>query len=191
VYATYLNSGFFVDALAKVDLLNMDYRAPSLATIQGLNTTTLGFTVDTGYRFNLGANAFIEPVATLSYARTTLDRLLALPGAMAKFGSNDSLRGSLGARVGGNMVLNDAYRLEASLTGRVWNEFRGVNKALILSDGVPLGVEDNFRGAFGEIAGTLNVYGANTGWSGFVSASYKFNRDLSNSSIKGGVRYQW
>src|SRR5690606_23216483 len=70
VYTTYLNKGFFADALFKADILTATYEAPSLGVNEEARVRTYGFTLDTGYRFDLPSSLFIEPIATLSYAKT-------------------------------------------------------------------------------------------------------------------------
>jgi len=190
VYATYLNKGFFADALFKADILTATYSAPSLGVEEDARVRTYGFTLDTGYRFELPSSLFIEPVATLSYAKTR-SRDLDLPGATVEFGDNESFRGSLGVRFGGEVARTDTYRLEASVTGRIWDEFKGQNSAVIYNAGDPLTVRDSFNSAFGEVGATLNVYSADDHWSGFVNGAYKFNGDAQTGSVKAGLRYSW
>ena len=190
VYATYLNKGFFADALFKADILTATYSAPTLGVEEDARVRTYGFTLDTGYRFELPSSLFIEPVATLSYAKTR-SRDLDLPGATVEFGDNESFRGSLGVRFGGEVARTDTYRLEASVTGRIWDEFKGQNSAVIYNAGDPLTVRDSFNSAFGEVGATLNVYSADDHWSGFVNGAYKFNGDAQTGSVKAGLRYSW
>src|SRR5690606_13616688 len=103
VYTTYLNKGFFADAMFKSDILTATYAAPSLGVNEEARVRTYGFTLDTGYRFDLPSSLFIEPIATLSYAKTKANDLLTIPGATVDFGNNESFRGSLGVRFGGEV----------------------------------------------------------------------------------------
>lgn len=191
VYGTYLNNGFFANALFKADFLRMDYNASSMGVSEKSDVNTYGFTLDTGYRFELENKLFLEPVATLSYAKTSMDDLTSIPAAYVAFPNSDSLRGSLGVRFGGEVVTNENYRLEASVTGRIWNEFKAKNHADIYSGGTSFQVTDDFKGAFGEVGGILNIHATANNWSGFVSGSYKFNGDFKSGSVRGGVRFQW
>src|SRR5690606_14961601 len=172
-------------------VLTATYEAPSLGFNEEARVRTYGFTLDTGYRFDLPSSLFIEPIATLSYAKTKANDLLTIPGATVDFGNNESFRGSLGVRFGGEVVRTDSYRLEASITGRIWDEFKGQNNATIYNAGSPLTVGDSFDGAFGEVGGALNVYSAADHWSGFVSGSYKFNSDVQTGTVRAGLRYNW
>ncbi|MDF2995301.1 MAG: outer rane autotransporter barrel domain protein [Xanthobacteraceae bacterium] len=195
VYATYLSGGFFIDGLFKADFLEMDYDVSSLAnfgyTGETSDVTNLGFTIDTGYRFGWGSSAWFEPVATVSYVNTQIDDLNDFPDTTVKFEDGDSLRASIGARVGGRVYDAPTYWVEASATGRFWYEFEGENKAIIENPGDDFAAYDDFDGGFGEVAGSLNWFGKENGWNGFVNASVLFNDDYTNGSGKVGVRYQW
>ncbi|WP_235818188.1 autotransporter outer membrane beta-barrel domain-containing protein [Brucella thiophenivorans] len=190
-YATYINKGFFIDTLFKADLLKVEYNTPTLGFDEKPKANTYGFLMDTGYRFELPNELFIEPVATLSYARTSIGDLNDISGAAISFGHEESFRGSLGARFGGQVLQTESYRVEASLTGRVWDEFKNTNSAYVQNIGVPLTVEDNFKGVFGEVGGTVNVFDASDKWSSFVSGTYKFNGDIKSGTVRGGIRFHW
>ncbi|MBS7539325.1 autotransporter outer membrane beta-barrel domain-containing protein [Ancylobacter lacus] len=195
VYATYLKGGFFVDGLFKADILELDYSVPSLGPVgysgETTDVTSLGFTIDTGYRFTLQETYFIEPVATLSYVSTRIDDLNGLEGTIVRFNDGESLRGSLGGRLGGRVYENDRYWLEASLTGRLWYEFEGDNSVTISNPGSPFTSTDDFDGAFGEVGARINWFGKGTGWNGFVNGSVTFNGDYTSGTALTGVRYQW
>ncbi|MFG1351617.1 hypothetical protein [Xanthobacter autotrophicus] len=196
VYATYINNNWFLDALFKADLLSMDYDAPTLVGSgyfgQSTDANNLGFVVDTGYRFyKWGTSGFVDGLATLSYVNTNISNLTLVPGTLVDFGNNDSLRGSIGARVGANAYDAATYRVEASLTGRLWYEFLGDNAVTIYNPGTPFNTVDNFDGLFGEVGVGMNVFAKDSGWNGFTNADVKFGDSYVAGSAKGGVRYQW
>ncbi|MEP9354699.1 autotransporter outer membrane beta-barrel domain-containing protein [Xanthobacter sp. KR7-65] len=196
VYATYLTGNWYFDALFKADFLSMDYDAPSLAGVgyfgQSTDARNLGFALDTGYRFyTWGATGFVDALATLSYVNTNISDLALVPSTIVDFGNNDSLRGAIGARVGGQVYDAATYRVEASLTGRLWYEFLGDNAVTIFNPGVPFSTGDNFDGLFGELGVGMNVFAKDSGWNGFVNADVKFGESYTAGSAKGGVRYQW
>ncbi|MDI4654924.1 hypothetical protein [Xanthobacter autotrophicus] len=196
VYATYINNNWFLDALFKADFLSMDYDAPTLVGSgyfgQSTDAKNLGFVVDTGYRFyKWGASGFVDGLATLSYVNTNISNLTLVPGTLVDFGNNDSLRGSIGARVGANAYDAATYRVEASLTGRLWYEFLGDNAVTIYNPGLPFNTVDNFDGLFGEVGVGLNFFAKDSGWNGFTNADVKFGDSYVAGSAKGGVRYQW
>ncbi|MCE9648538.1 MAG: autotransporter outer membrane beta-barrel domain-containing protein [Parvibaculum sp.] len=189
LYATYLNGGFYIDATAKANLLKMDYSAPTLAGFSASpNVRTYGGQIDTGWRF--GESLFIEPLATLAYARTSIDSFTVL-GTGVDFQDADSLRGSLGLRLGGQAKVSQGTLVSASLTGRVWNEFEGQNDVAFHSEGPDLVLDDDFGGAYSEIGGSINVIGTESGWSGFINGGTKFKSDYTDTSVKVGIRLQF
>ncbi|WP_188079589.1 hypothetical protein [Xanthobacter oligotrophicus] len=196
VYATYINNNWFLDALFKADFLSMDYQAPTLVGAgyygQSPDARNYGFVVDTGYRFyKWGATGFVDGLATLSYVNTNISNLAIGTGTLVDFGNNDSLRGAIGARVGATAYDAATYRIEASLTGRLWYEFLGDNAVTIYNPGLPFNTVDSFNGLFGEVGVGLNYFAKDSGWNGFTNADIKFGESYVAGSAKGGVRYQW
>ncbi|MDQ0390701.1 autotransporter domain-containing protein [Labrys monachus] len=194
-YASYLNSGWFVDSLFKADFLSLTYKAPTLVSMgysgQSTNARNLGFVLDAGYRMQMGTSGFIEPSATLNYVNTTIDKIAFGDGTTADFGGNDSLRGGVGARLGLRAYDTAAYGVEASLTGRLWYEFEGDNAVTLLNPGDPFVATDKLKGLFGEAGVGLKVFGKDNGWSGFTDASALFGEKYVAASVKAGLRYQW
>lgn len=193
-YATYLNGGFFVDALFKADILTFDYDAIGLyldINKQASDVNSLGFTIDTGYRFNWTETLFVEPVATLSYVQTNIDDIWLPPSASVDFHDGESLRASVGARLGGRVHETENYVFEGSVTGRFWYEFKGDNYATFTSPGIEVVANDSLQGAFGEVGAALNWFGKESGWNGFVNANIKFNGDYTSGTANAGIRYQF
>src|SRR4029079_14546237 len=125
------------------------WNANTLAAFGGAapetDANSYGFQADAGYRFQYGA-AFWEPLGTIAWLRTSIDQIQVL-GQNLNFGDTDSVRGSLGARVG---VANywGGYKVEASITGRVWHEFEDP-AALVVNQGL-LTINDAFKGTYGD-----------------------------------------
>jgi len=144
-----------------------------------------------GIHFTFGeTKAFIEPMLTLAYQDSSLDDVTAL-GATGTFTDADTLRGAIGARLGGILMEGDGLTWSASLTGRYWDEFNTHTNMVLSSAGPSLGFSDNGRQAgFGEVSGALELAG-NSGLSGFISPSAKFNNDFTTVQVNGGVRYRW
>jgi outer membrane autotransporter protein len=193
--ATYMTGSFFVDAMLKVDVLNVDYRfSPSGNSVSGgLDGVNFGGMVDAGYRFQVRDRMFVEPLATLAYMETSLDGFQAL-GSSIDFGVQPSLRGSLGLRVGGEVGRFENIRLDASLTGRIWHEFDSNNSATITSGGPSgqrLQVRDGTVGTYGELGGQVNVLSETSSFNGFVGGSVRFHGDYTSSTVRAGVRYTW
>lgn len=187
-YATYMNGGFFADALVKADFGNLDYNGGGDSA--STDYTTIGVVLDTGYRFNLQNNWFIEPKATLAYVNTDFDDIDLL-GTGVEFDDGDSLRGRLGGRVGTSFE-KGANRITPYLEASVWNEFDG-DYGVVLSgvDGLP-DVSFDIGGTYGEVAGGADIVNIGSGWSGFAKGAVQFGDDsLVGVSGNLGFRKNW
>jgi outer membrane autotransporter protein len=163
----------------------------------GFNGTTvdannIGGLANAGYRFNWSA-AYLEPVATLGYVQTHIDGFNALgtSGTTVAFNNGESFRGAVGARVGTTMWSSPAYRVDGSITGKVWDEFTSRTGVVLNTTGGALTLDDPRGRSYGEVAGLLNVGNVADNWSGFVDTSVKFNNEFTTLTAKGGVRKQW
>src|SRR5262249_3108941 len=103
----------------------------------------------------------------------------------------ESFRGAIGARVGTTMLSGPVYRVDASLTGKVWDEFTSSTNVLLNTTGGTLTLDDPRGRVFGEVAGLIDVGNIANNWSGFIDTSVKFNNDFTTVTTKGGVRKQW
>jgi hypothetical protein len=177
-YATYLNGGWFVDAVIKADLGSMDYSSNlggGFTDSTSSDFTSIGAVLDTGYRFDGGSGLFFEPKATLSYVNTDVDNINVL-GTNVKFEDGDSLLGRLGGRIGTSMD-GAASVTELYLEASAWNEFEGDYKASLLSNGFSVPVGYDTGGLYGEVAGGVNIFGTSEGWNGFAKAAVQFGED--------------
>jgi hypothetical protein len=193
VYATYLNRGFFVDALFMANFLTLNYTNQQFA-FSGLagshsRLNSYGGHIDTGYRFQMPQGWFVEPQAALQYVTTRFDDATFAGTPVGLEG--DALKGRLGGRVGTTVVSNN-LKWEPSVTASVWHRFTGDNSATISSGGFNLDLVDtNQVKTYGEVGGALNVFQVGSAWSGFVKGDYRFGENYSGGSVKGGVRAQW
>ncbi|WP_052699271.1 autotransporter outer membrane beta-barrel domain-containing protein [Hyphomicrobium sp. 99] len=192
-YATYLNGGWFVDSKFSADIGTVDYSnwTTNLSAKDNSSFASYGFTIDSGYRTNLGFGTFIEPGATLSYVRTNVDSLN-LYGTEVNFDDGDSLLGRIGVRVGTAFV-HSAYRVEPFLGMSGLYEFLGDNTASLTSNGFKLSANDNTTGALGEVSGGVNLFTLdNSGTSAFAKGNFLFGEDdLIGYSGQVGVRVGW
>jgi hypothetical protein len=185
--------GFWLDAVAQGTVVLMDQDIPGLNLPSGtLSTRTVqsfGGQAEAGWRKDVGAGLYVEPLVAVSYVRTSFDQF-EFPGSRVDFDEAVSLRGGLGARVGGD---GDAGSLSIGwmITGRYWNEFEGENGLTVESDGPLLQLVDDFAGAFGDLSAGLTLGDASGGFSGFVDAGLKFGEDYKSTDISAGVRFRW
>ncbi|HSO47793.1 MAG TPA: autotransporter domain-containing protein, partial [Rhizobiaceae bacterium] len=188
-YATYLNAGFFFDALFKADFGTADYNATASAGSFDTDYQSLGGVLDTGYRFD-NANWFFEPKATLSYVSTDVDDAKGF-GLPVSFDDGESLRGRLGARLGTSFV-SGAAKWEPFVEASYWNEFSGDYAATISSAGTDVPVNYDAGGSYTEVAVGLNAVEIGGGWSAFAKGNFQFGEDdYTGQTYQGGIRFSF
>lgn len=189
---TYRNGGFFLDGLAKVDLLTLDMNSAAFGHASGsVDATTWGFMGNGGYRYDLSSTVYVEPMVTFAATRSNIGKIDTGGGATASFGDARSLRAAAGARIGTSLSDWQAHDVQGALTARVWNEFDGTSAATIGNSGPDATVTDDFSGTFGEISGGIDVVSKGTGWGGFVNGGVRFNSQFTSASVRTGVNFTW
>ncbi|MGB8711432.1 MAG: autotransporter outer membrane beta-barrel domain-containing protein [Methyloceanibacter sp.] len=149
---------------------------------------SFGIRYDTGYRFNLGQGFFVDPQGTIAWVNTDMDNFT-LFNTPVNFSNGDSVRGSLGGRVGYSWLWG-ASVVEPFFDGKVWQEFEGDNKAALTSAGHKLAFKDQVDQTWGELGGGVNVFtGANS--SVFVKADALVGGSLDGFNVRGGGRIAW
>ena len=191
-----MNGGFFIDGIINGNFLNTQNNIPSLPvpptpfSTEG-NVTSYGGQIEAGYQMALGTTGFWEPLFSLSYVHTDFDNLSLGVSGTANYLSTVSFRGSLGARIG---MTSDFqyYKIKLALTGRIWNEFDGDNRTIIISGGPSnFAWTDSFDGTFGELGLSGNLFSTSNGLTAFANAGVKFKDNYQNTNVTVGFRYQW
>jgi hypothetical protein len=193
VYATYLQGGLFVDGIINGNILTANWNIPGLGVtpapwLASSHVNTWGGQLEAGYAFPIGASSFVEPVGSIAYGRTSTGSLT-LPGATQAFGDSDTLRGSLGARVGTTAAFQ-YYKVKVALEGRVWDEFDGKTNTVLNAGGLFTNGND-INGVYGEIKGEANLFAVGNNLSAFVNTGIKWKTRYQDTSVTLGVRYQW
>jgi outer membrane autotransporter protein len=196
VYASYLSGGLFIDGIINADFLSLHVNLPGLASSPNPWTASgdvrnWGGQIEAGYAVPIGASAFVEPVGSLSYARTSFDDLALPGGAVQQFGDADSFRGSLGARIG-TTASYQYYKIKLALEGRVWDEWDGkTNTALIFAGSPDFLNQNKIDGVYGEIKGEANLFAVGDHLSAFLNAGVKWKSRYQSTTVTLGARYQW
>lgn len=176
--------GYFVNALAKYDVIGARINSATAGFTETLDGRAYGLQVEAGTRFG-DAGFFLEPVASLAYSRTDLDTLSAL-GATVDFAQSDSLRGKAGARIGGTSDIGGSiatFYLGAHLV----NEFEGdggvrfdtgTSTTVLVND--PAGTYGQF-----QLGATLV---SKAGLTGFAEATATMGRGYQNYGGRMGLR---
>lgn len=175
---------YFVNALAKYDMFGARIDSVTGGFTEKLDGKAYGLQLEAGARFGT-ANLFFEPVASLAYSRTDLDTLAAL-GATVDFANADSLRGKVGARVGGTATLPSGiatYYLGAHLV----NEFQGEGGARLDTGSLTSSLVNDPVGPYGQLqlGATLT---AGNGLTSFVEGTASAGSGYQNYGGRLGLR---
>jgi outer membrane autotransporter protein len=187
-YVAYTQGGFYADAEGKADILDLTYTAPfgGSFSASGLSTT-VGVTANTGYRMEMGNNVFIEPLATVSYAYTTIGGF-SNGGTSVTYTNGQSLQAGAGVKVGTSFSIVAGTTTELALTGKVMNEF-GPDNSVTVTDSVDsYSFSTNSAGAFGLLDVAATTYSDDKSMSGFVSVGGTFSSDTHSVNVKAGLR---
>ena len=198
VSATYINTGFFVDALFKADFLTMKVgNLPGSVCTPGSGqcgpsafSTTLGIIGNIGYRWEAG-RYFIEPIGSVQWSSNRIDNIT-LPSAQVveQFGHNDRIDVGGGLRAGGVIMDDRIHYLEGSVIGRVWDTVTSANQVSFANLGPTFTLQESlFTKLYGEAGFQLDWLNRLSGWSAFLRVDEKFNDQFQIFTGKGGLRY--
>lgn len=187
-YAGVQRGRYFVNALAKYDLIDIQARSTTAGYDEDLDGRGYGLQVETGARFNgkIETQAFFfEPVVSLAYSRTDLDAL-ASQGAVIDFEALDGLRAKAGARLGGAGSIAQgqiSYYLGAHLV----QELAGEDGVRFTSGAADSTFANTAVDAYGQYQ--LGVtFTSKTGLTGFIEAKADAGEDYRNYTGRIGVR---
>ena len=201
VYGSLIVGGLFVDATVTANRLQLESDVPGLnlfpaGTIVATNLLSVGGQVEAGWRFPIMEAAFIEPLAGVSYVRTTYDDLVIgaddplRPPLVLEYDDPTSLRANLGGRLG----LDQDYgsvRAQYSLLGRVWEEFEDESRVVVHNTGADATMLDEFIGRYSEFGVGASLWALDGAVSGFVNFGGKFADDYTSQNLAAGVRVNW
>jgi hypothetical protein len=187
-YAGYTSGRFFLNGLVKGDWFDLKANmvsAPSLETSSG---NSWGAKAETGFRFG-GAGFYLEPMADLAWNSTHLDDagFKALDTTFT-FGTATSLRGSVGARLGGSwgsiLPYVGLYAVQ---------EFDEKNRVTMLTgSGCPscFSLTDTRPGAYERADFGFTTTSWN-GLEGFLQGDAEFGGHTDGFTGRVGVRWSW
>ena len=194
-YAGWTKGRVFVDGLIKADWYDVQANMGAITSgRQTFSGDTLGAKGEAGYRLVAKNKIYFEPVVDVAWTSThLLDADFAGQDAKFAYGNATSLRGSIGARAGGQLGPVRPY-----LGVYVGQEFSGGNRMTMLTGvteqcgaSCDLTLQDQKPGGFTRV--DFGVTGA-TSWKGF-NWYLKGQSDVGASSSGGsgqlGVRWRW
>jgi hypothetical protein len=190
---SYINGGWFADAMFKADLLSLKLRFPALGVFgvpdMSVGVTNLGGMANFGFRGDSGP-WYVEPIVTIDYVRTKVGSY-SVPGMAANFGDGESLRIGSGARFGVIWVTTAKYEVDSSVSLKVWDELTATQNVTLVTTGPDVTLNDRSPRVFGDISSQINITNKSSGWSAFMNGATKFGSNFTTVTGKGGVRYQF
>jgi hypothetical protein len=189
-YGAYKAGALHINGELKSEALSAHYLSSTLSADDqprtGLSST--GFNISAGYAWRLGAHLKLEPTGSAAVQWTRMGDLT-LEGAQVRF------QPTLRAWANGGLTLRDEaqigrYRLAASLTGLLWDDFGSNNIAYLAALGPGSPMVDRLTGVSGEVRSTLSV-SAGSFLSAYVQTSARAGANEEDFSTLAGIRLRW
>jgi uncharacterized protein YhjY with autotransporter beta-barrel domain len=181
--------GFYLNGLVKGDFYRVLANMHTFPAMDHLDGTTWGAKVETGFRFG-GPRLYVEPAADLAWTTTHLDHAN-FPILQTNFiwDQATSLRGSLGARVGGQIGAILPYVGVYAV-----DEFEGANRMTMMTGaGCPAActdIRDVKSGSYGRASFGFTTTSWN-GLEGFLKGDVEFANHTEGFDGSLGVRWTW
>jgi uncharacterized protein YhjY with autotransporter beta-barrel domain len=179
---------FFLNGLVKADNFRLLANMHTFPAIDTLSGESFGGKAETGFRIG-GAGFYVEPLADIAWSTTHLDHAnFPILATDFKWDDSQSLRGSIGARVGGQFGALAPY-----VGFYAVDEFRGDNRMEMITGACPsacTSITDFKPGAYGRAdfgVTTSNWHGL----SAFVKGQVEFSHDTKGFDGSLGVRWSW
>jgi uncharacterized protein YhjY with autotransporter beta-barrel domain len=191
-YAGWTNGVVFANGLVKADAFNVQARLNSVGAADTSNGDTYGAKGELGMRLATG-QLWVEPIMDLAWTSTHLsDANFVVQGADFRFSDATSLRGSVGARIGGQVGSLLPY------LGVYWgDEFRGDNHMTMLTGlsqacgAACVSLQDLKPGAFTRVD---FGFSSATAWKGvdwYLKGETESGAKTSGTTGRFGVRWRW
>lgn len=130
LYATYYQSGWYIDAIFKGDYNNYHAYVPGDS---GMATSGFGLagSLEGGYQFDLGQGWAIEPQAQLTYQYQEIDDLNDFLGRTYRFNDPQALDGRLGVKVEKSFLFSGGRHVTPYLRTSVLHDMLGTNRMTV------------------------------------------------------------
>jgi outer membrane autotransporter protein len=196
VYASFTQGNVFATVLGKYDHYWARAESQTAGFGQNLSGHSYGVRGELGTRF--GSNSFfMEPVAQLSWIRSTLDPFAVL-GTRVDFNERDGLRGKLGARIGGNTGIGNGAKMAFYAGGNYVHEFKGQDSVTFSNLGGSFTVDGQKHRDYGEAIAGFNIAASGSATTYFMEGTYEHsfggsgNGQLTQEGFGGraGIRFK-
>jgi hypothetical protein len=189
VYGSVWSSRFFLDGTFNANGLTLDHESPVLGARTNTYLNSIGARLDGGMRWMLGGRSFVEPLASVAFARTSFEEI-SLSGGEVQPANANSRRGALGLRLGADLT-EGAINVGYFVVGRAWNEFAGDSSGVVHNPGTDLPFAEEFSGGFGEAEAGVNLFNDAGTLSGFLTSGVKFKDGYNATNLSLGLKMAW
>ncbi|MFO1012627.1 MAG: autotransporter outer membrane beta-barrel domain-containing protein [Caulobacteraceae bacterium] len=189
LYGRLARGAWRFDGEVRSDVLALRYLSTGADGAGTGRAASLGAQASARYIAPLGGSWTLEPSAAVSVSATRLSDL-ELYGTPLAFSGGNSVRAALGLKLKGGWMLGD-WRARAELTGQVWNEFAGVNTAMLAPDDPELAVSDRLTGAWADLGAKLNLSSGDERTTAYLSTGLRISQRYQAASIGAGVAVRW
>jgi outer membrane autotransporter protein len=188
-YAGFTHGSFFANGLVKTDWYDIKANLHTVPALETFSGNTWGVKGEAGWRMGT-PHLYFEPLADLAWTTTHLDDAnFPLQATTFTFGNGESLRGSIGARLGGQWGSILPY-----VGLYVADEFDGKNQmTMITGGGCPgacMTIEDQKPGAYERADFGFTTTSWN-GLEGFLKGEAEFGGHTDGFTGRLGVRWRW
>ncbi len=183
IYGRASFGALFVKGLAKYERYSVDYRVPTAGVTAEADGDGWGGWLEVGARLG-GDTFFVEPAASIEYARVDLDNFSA---AGTDFGLDEEngLRGKAGVRLGA--VLDTSPSLITAYGGvQAIHEFGGRDRLTLSNTGGTLGYDLPRTDTYGRATVGFSAVMA-SGVRGFIEGSADFAGGVSGGGARAGL----
>lgn len=189
LYGRLARGAWRFDGEVRSDILALRYLASGPEGAGDGRASSLGFQASARYQAVLSPHWTLEPSAAVSLSSTRLSGLT-LYGAPLAFSGGDSVRAALGVKLQGRWTVGD-WRARAEFTGQVWNEFAGVNTAILAPDDPELAISDRLGGAWADIGAKLNLTSPDNRAAAYLATGVRVSERYQAANVAAGVTWRW
>ncbi len=202
LYGSVTQGGFYLDAAIAQTWLDITNDIPALnltpaTAILDTRGKSLGGRLEGGWRIPIGP-VQIEPLAGLSWVKTTLDDMRVPAGDETRIGGDLRFKGvsnnnvSYGLRVAMDNLMASVMPLGVSLTARQIEEIHGRSEVVINNIGpIPATTADELDGTFTQLTGSVSLSNVKRTLAGYLNVDSLSGNDVSSLGFSAGVRYEW
>ena len=188
-YIRFDTGPFFGSALAKYDTVSATSTSVSGGYSADVDGDAYGATAEVGALFGNRASFYVEPVASLSWFKATIDNFETAQGSFA-FDEGEGLLGKIGTRVGSGFEIG-ATTATIYVGGQYVHQFEGEDLAAFASGGQTVSFANPAIDDYANFALGLGLGEASDPVRGTFEANYMTGDDVDGYGVAIRVRFRF